>query len=402
MDNLLVGNYIRQKIKEKGITQEELAEQLGISASAVSQNLAGKSTFDISNLMLIAELLGDTLDNIVRGGQRTESELEKSIKKGIDMFISLVKNGFPIKEKDSNGNYAIDYAISFDKIEIVKYILDNNLYQDGIHEQPNLIAFLLKNELINYLKKQYYTNNNVLDKDRIKTMSSIVYPTFFKERNQIDEIISKGESIIDNISKSGFELIDAILKCKNNEIRSMIPYFHRQRYEQIGNDLLVLIVVAIERDNLDSLKFIWDFNNDGLKNQLMMYAIKRKSINVTLEFMKLDSTGNTAMKLVESDDHHFFKILYDKTNKNDLYITEALKLAVNRGNEEIVKHITESCSEKAKSLALESVKPGDISMVKVLLDSGAKFTYCQDGTVIPLETISMVIKHLLSEKSQNK
>ena len=42
MDNVKVGLYIKQRIKEKGITQEQLAEEMNISSSAVSQVLSGK------------------------------------------------------------------------------------------------------------------------------------------------------------------------------------------------------------------------------------------------------------------------------------------------------------------------------------------------------------------------
>ena len=47
MNNTEVGTFIKEQLKLNNITQEVLAEKLGISSSAVSQGLSGKNSFDI-------------------------------------------------------------------------------------------------------------------------------------------------------------------------------------------------------------------------------------------------------------------------------------------------------------------------------------------------------------------
>ena len=39
MNNVKVGQFIKEKLKSKSITQEQLADKLNISSSAVSQSL---------------------------------------------------------------------------------------------------------------------------------------------------------------------------------------------------------------------------------------------------------------------------------------------------------------------------------------------------------------------------
>lgn len=49
IDNLKVAEKIKKLLKDNNMTQEQLANKLSITKSAVSQNLRGKSNFDIQN-----------------------------------------------------------------------------------------------------------------------------------------------------------------------------------------------------------------------------------------------------------------------------------------------------------------------------------------------------------------
>ncbi len=56
MDMLVVGSAIKKAREACGLTQEKLAEQVGVSAQAVSKWEHGKNLPDIENLMMIAEV----------------------------------------------------------------------------------------------------------------------------------------------------------------------------------------------------------------------------------------------------------------------------------------------------------------------------------------------------------
>ena len=56
MDMMLIAYAIKKAREASGFTQEKLAEQIGVSAQAVSKWETGKNLPDIENLMLIAEI----------------------------------------------------------------------------------------------------------------------------------------------------------------------------------------------------------------------------------------------------------------------------------------------------------------------------------------------------------
>lgn len=63
--------------KKKGVTQEELANQLFVSSKTISNWETGKTTPDIDNLIRIASLFQISLDNLLTEG----SEVVENIKK---------------------------------------------------------------------------------------------------------------------------------------------------------------------------------------------------------------------------------------------------------------------------------------------------------------------------------
>ena len=52
--------------KQKGLSQEELAEQLGVSRQAVSRWELGQTLPDILNLLQLCDLFGVSADYLVR------------------------------------------------------------------------------------------------------------------------------------------------------------------------------------------------------------------------------------------------------------------------------------------------------------------------------------------------
>ena len=67
--NQTLGNRIAETRRAKSMTQEELAERLGISAQAVSKWENDVSCPDISLLPTLARELGLTLDELLTGKQ---------------------------------------------------------------------------------------------------------------------------------------------------------------------------------------------------------------------------------------------------------------------------------------------------------------------------------------------
>lgn len=66
--------------KAKGLSQEELAEQLGVSRQAVSRWELGQTLPDITNLVQLCELFGVSADYLVRDEEQTSAKSDQSAK----------------------------------------------------------------------------------------------------------------------------------------------------------------------------------------------------------------------------------------------------------------------------------------------------------------------------------
>lgn len=75
------GGYLSRLRKKADMTQSELAEKLSVTRQAVSQYERGDSFPDVSILVIIADLFGITLDELISSGEPTRGEsiiLEKA------------------------------------------------------------------------------------------------------------------------------------------------------------------------------------------------------------------------------------------------------------------------------------------------------------------------------------
>lgn len=85
--------------KERGRSQEELAESIGVSRQAVSKWESGEALPDIANLVMLADVLGVTIDRLIRrdadacsaalaGREKRETESIKAF------LLRAKKNGY--------------------------------------------------------------------------------------------------------------------------------------------------------------------------------------------------------------------------------------------------------------------------------------------------------------------
>ena len=73
MDQIKVGAFLKDLRKEKGITQEQLAEELGVSGRTISRWETGKNMPDISLLVEIAEFFDVSIPEIIKGERKSEN-----------------------------------------------------------------------------------------------------------------------------------------------------------------------------------------------------------------------------------------------------------------------------------------------------------------------------------------
>lgn len=120
-----IGAIIKTKRRAKDLTQEQLAEYLNISVSAVSQWESGKTTPDISLLIPLAEFFDITLDELLG---RTPGEKEKVINEYNEKHIEISNKGDMDAGialwRDALGRYPGDFYC----MDNLAYFLLNKIY----------------------------------------------------------------------------------------------------------------------------------------------------------------------------------------------------------------------------------------------------------------------------------
>ena len=77
MDQKKIGSFLKELRKEKGITQEQFAEILGVSGRTVSRWETGNNMPDISLLVHIAEYFEVSIPEIINGERKSENMNEE-------------------------------------------------------------------------------------------------------------------------------------------------------------------------------------------------------------------------------------------------------------------------------------------------------------------------------------
>jgi len=90
VSSMKIGSNIAALRKEKGITQEELANALGVSAQAVSKWENNSSCPDVSLLTDIADYFGVTVDALLRSGAE---EITRADSPSTDNNAAAVRGG---------------------------------------------------------------------------------------------------------------------------------------------------------------------------------------------------------------------------------------------------------------------------------------------------------------------
>lgn len=88
-----IADRIQYLRKQKGLSQEEMADKIGVSRQAVSKWESEQTTPDIDKIIIMSELFGVTTDYILKGIEPVKAENEKSGKNlfwGMALFFAAV------------------------------------------------------------------------------------------------------------------------------------------------------------------------------------------------------------------------------------------------------------------------------------------------------------------------
>jgi len=87
MNQIKIGSFLKELRKEKGLTQEQLAEQLNTSNRSISRWETGNNLPDLNMLITLAEYYGVEVREIIDGERKSENmneEMKDTLQKVAD------------------------------------------------------------------------------------------------------------------------------------------------------------------------------------------------------------------------------------------------------------------------------------------------------------------------------
>lgn len=130
MDSIAIGRYISSLRKEKGFTQQQLADKLGITNKAISKWETGEGLPDISILPALSEVLGVKIDDILNGAPTFIDDSNPTMNKFdiTDNQNDQYENYDSIKNEENSNN------------QVLKYIADK---KQLLYHRQRIISFAI-------------------------------------------------------------------------------------------------------------------------------------------------------------------------------------------------------------------------------------------------------------------
>lgn len=130
MDQGKTGRFIAEKRKEKGMTQKELARQLGIGDKAVSKWECGRGMPDNSIMLPLCDLLGIKVNELLLGEVVPEKNYHESSK---DIILTLMEEKESLQKKNKKNLFSGILAVLFTAILIFLIIVPIQVWHSWIY-----------------------------------------------------------------------------------------------------------------------------------------------------------------------------------------------------------------------------------------------------------------------------
>ena len=292
-----IGIKIKQLRKEKKITQEELAEMLGITSRAISQWECERTYPDITLLPLLANIFNVSIDYLL--GVNINNNIDK-INNYIDESNKYLQEGNHIERTILLRNALKEFPNSFELMNLLSDSIlneivrdkDFNDYSEVINLCERILARCNDNNIITETKQRLaiaYLYNNQYDQ-MVKITNQM--PSFHDSKeifmldlysiNNIEGLISRQQLLSDLFTYS-LSLIESI----KNHIKNDNPLEFELQYSlqdriQIG-ELQVKLIELLYNQNDYGYNAIY-----GVQacNDLVICYIQNNEINKAIEHLE--------------------------------------------------------------------------------------------------------------------
>ena len=122
-----ISDRIQTLRKAKGMSQEQLADAVGVSRQAVSKWESEQASPDLDKVVIMSELFDVTTDYILKGIEPVEVQDHKTMADVIDQKILTENNGQKAKTVFKYALIGLGVIFAIDFIVFVIYVLANGL-----------------------------------------------------------------------------------------------------------------------------------------------------------------------------------------------------------------------------------------------------------------------------------
>jgi len=338
-----IGDTIAKLRKEKGWTQNELAEKLQVSDKAISKWESNKGDPSTEFLPVMAQLFGVTLDYLMTGKEQEEkivtmSKLELCAKKDDPKIIdNFSYNSAHLKNED--GKTLIYYIEKYDSKKVLTALIDScchqthymSLFPKKEFDLPQLLKLIEINRERIVLKE-------IANNADIRSISKFNSDSLWSDRIEL-KTISKGYEDIfiylvknyDKLEKSQqeyyFDLNPKTILSKKDSWAYAYPYFIDEAYKY-NKKLFKKLMEKIENSNNLYLSEVKKIKDEGrgesawIENQIRYLNEKYYQVVVLKD---------TVLEAIESEDYDAAHCLNNFTKeKVDEDVFEQAKISKNK------------------------------------------------------------------------
>ncbi len=222
-----IGTTIKRLRRERSITQEQLAEYLGISTGAVSQWECDRTAPDITQLPLLANIFNVSADELLEIDGKKKDEI---IQMFLDKYDEFSNKGDLMSKFDLTKEMYRKYPNDYHVIE--KYILE--LFNDPNYPEEPLGEAVHKNEL-------YKLCDNVLEHctiQKIRYTAADIISVLYINDGLIDKAKEMYEQFPESIYDTVSELYEQMYcRCDNNKYIEFVKKNLRYTTEHLVNKI---------------------------------------------------------------------------------------------------------------------------------------------------------------------
>lgn len=168
MDMVKIGTFLGELRREQNLTQEQLGEKLGVTNKTVSRWETGTYLPPVEMLMLMSELYGVSINEMVSGERLTKEAYVEKAEENLQTALKQAEPWFTVSERTAyfrkkwNKDHRFDIIMMILFCVVLVFLLSAAKYGFLTAFMPAVAAVWLYNQREAYVSEHVYCDKNPL------------------------------------------------------------------------------------------------------------------------------------------------------------------------------------------------------------------------------------------------